>query len=427
MIEPTDRVPALGGTRLIPAPDEIAADYLLLGLRLDQHMPGIVDGYYGPADLKARADMEQRRSPGRLLDDIADLSERVESEVTEVDRREWLLAQLRALDAHARSLAGESLDYPAYVERCLGFAPRRHPDAVFDEAAAEIDQLLPGPGSIPDRLNAWDSKIEIPTERLLSIAEWLLERFRTRAGELFGLPDGESIRLTTITDQPWIAYDRYLGEGRSRVELNVDVPVTAHDLIVTLGHEAYPGHHLEAAWRETDLVERDRRLEVSMILTNTPEGPVSEGLARYGTRFAASLDERPELLVEIFERADLPIARDPAAARHVAERSVWLHTLRDRLEAATDEATLRRYVDGASSEEVLAYLREVGRYRPRVAEKRLAFLEDPLSRLYVFAYEGGEALVSAWVEKAEAPDQVGRFGRLLHEQVTPGRLLAESR
>jgi hypothetical protein len=36
-------------------------------------------------------------------------------------------------------------------------------------------------------------------------------------------------------------------------------------------------------------------------------------------------------------------------------------------------------------------------------------------------------LVADWVETAEAPDQVRRFGRLLHEQVTPGRLLAESR
>ena len=426
MTDPTDRVLGLGGTRVIPAPDEIAADYLLLGLRLDQHMPGIVDGYYGPADLKARADLEQRRSPGRLLDDIAALSERVERAVEAPDRRGWLSAQLRALDAHAHALAGEPLDYPAYVERCLGFPPRRHADAVFDAAAAEIDDVLPGPGTIPDRLDAWDRTMEIPPDRLLPMAEWLLERFRERALERFGLPDGESIRLTTITDQPWIAYDRYLGGGRSKVELNVDLPVTAHDLIVTLGHEAYPGHHLEAAWRETDLVERDRRLEVSMILTNTPEGPVSEGLARYGTRFAASLDERPDLLLEIFERADLPIAADRAAARDVARRTVRLHALRDRLEAATDEAALRRYVDGASSEEVLAYLCDVGRYRPKVAAKRLAFLEDPLSRLYVFAYEGGESLVAAWVETAEAPDQVGRFGRLLHEQFTPGRLLAES-
>ena len=47
----------------VPVPDPIARDYILLGLRLDQHIPGLVDGYFGPADLKAAVDMEQLRSP----------------------------------------------------------------------------------------------------------------------------------------------------------------------------------------------------------------------------------------------------------------------------------------------------------------------------------------------------------------------------
>lgn len=37
-------VPAVGGTRTVPAPDPIAQDYLLLGLRLDQRIRGLVDG-----------------------------------------------------------------------------------------------------------------------------------------------------------------------------------------------------------------------------------------------------------------------------------------------------------------------------------------------------------------------------------------------
>ena len=76
-------------------------------------------------------------------------------------------------------------------------------------------------------------------------------------------------------------------------------------------------------------------------------------------------------------------------------------------------------------EEALAYLRDVGRFPPDVAAKRLEFIEDPLSRPYVFVYAEGEALLARWVETVEAPDRVGRFGRLLREQVTPGRLLAE--
>jgi hypothetical protein len=61
-----------------------------------------------------------------------------------------------------------------------------------------------------------------------------------------------------------------------------------------------------------------------------------------------------------------------------------------------------------------------------VGGRRLIPAPDPLSRLYVFADEGGQSLVASWVETAEATDRVGRFGRLLHEQVTPGRLRAES-
>jgi hypothetical protein len=41
--------PALGGESRVPDPDPIAADYLRLALRLDQHLPGFVDGYFGPA------------------------------------------------------------------------------------------------------------------------------------------------------------------------------------------------------------------------------------------------------------------------------------------------------------------------------------------------------------------------------------------
>jgi hypothetical protein len=419
------RVLAVGGTRLIPAPDPIAADYLLLGLRLDQHLPDLVDGYYGPADLKARADTDQRHSPRRLRDDIAALAERVDREVDDGDRRGWLTAQLGALDAHARAVGGDPLPYLDYVERCMGFAPRRHPDAEFDEAAAALDALLPGPEPLSDRLEAFDRQLEIPVDRVPVVAEWLLERFRERAARDFGLPEGEAVRLSLVRDRPWIAYDWYLGGRRSTVELNMDLPVTALDLIVTLCHEAYPGHHLEAAWHETDLVEGQGRLEASMILASTPEAPVSEGLARYGTRFAAPLDERADLMVEALGQAGTPLAADASAARDVAERAVLLAPQRDRLEAATDAAAVRLHADGASRDDVLDYLREIGRYPEDVATKRLAFIDDPLARLHVFAYERGEALVAAWVDTAEAPDQVERFGRLLHAQITPGRLLAD--
>lgn len=40
----TATVPAVGGARTVPAPDPVARDYLLLGLRLDQHIAVTIPG-----------------------------------------------------------------------------------------------------------------------------------------------------------------------------------------------------------------------------------------------------------------------------------------------------------------------------------------------------------------------------------------------
>jgi len=123
-----DRVPAVGGVRTVPAADPIAGAYLLLALRLDQHRPGLVDAYYGPADLKARADMEALQPPATLADEAVDLRERLASEVPDAERREWFRAQLVALETQARDAAGEPLPYEALAAAYFDHAMPRVAD-----------------------------------------------------------------------------------------------------------------------------------------------------------------------------------------------------------------------------------------------------------------------------------------------------------
>ena len=68
-----------------------------------------------------------------------------------------------------------------------------------------------------------------------------------------------------------------------------------------------------------------------------------------------------------------------------------------------------RHADGASHDEVLAYLERVGRFAPDVAAKRLEFIEHPLWRTYVFVYHEGEALLRRWLD-ARARRRNGRPG-----------------
>lgn len=409
----------MGGTRTVPTPDPVARDYLLLGLRLDQHIAGLVDGYFGPADLKAQVDMEQLRSPARLRDEATALRARLADEVAEPDRRDWLDAQLVALETQAAALAGEPLPYLDHVERCFSFAPPRRDDGEFEAAAARIDELLPGDGSLEDRLAAWDARFVINVERLPAVVDRLVERFRDRAAGLFGLPDGEDLRVSLVTGQPWSGYNWFDGGRRSRVDINTDLPVRATDLLHTVAHETFPGHHLEHAWKEADLVDAQGRIEASILLINTPECLISEGLADAGVRFAAPDDTVADLLVEIYGWAGLPLADDPGAARAAADRSVALLAPRRALLAIRGNAAILRHADGRAHQEVLDYLVDVGRYSPTVAAKRLEFIEHPLWRTYVFVYAEGEALLRRWLDLVPVEDRPARFGRLLHEQLTP--------
>ena len=418
---------AMGGTRTVPVPDPVARDYLLLSLRLDQHIPGLVDGYFGPADLKAQVDMEQLRSAARLRDDALDLGARLATEVAEPDRRDWLDVQLVALETHAASLAGEPLPYLEHVTRCFAFEPPRWDDRLFADAAARIDDLLPGDGPLADRLAAWDEQFVIPVHRLPAVVDGLVARFRSRAADRFGLPAGEDLRVSLVRDQPWSGYNWFDGGRRSRVDINTDLPVRATDLIHVVAHETYPGHHLEHGWKEADLVDTRGRMEASVLLINAPECLISEGLADVGVGFAAPRDELVALLLEIYAAADLAIGHDPVVARDAAERSVALMTPRRALIGVRGNAALMRHADGRSHDEVLAYLVDVGRFAPAVAAKRLEFIEHPLWRTYVFVYAEGEALLERWLATASEGERALRFARLLHEQLTPGAIEAEIR
>jgi hypothetical protein len=412
-------VSAVGGVRTVPAPDPVARDYILLALRLDQHIPGLVDGYFGPASLKATVDTEQLRPPASLRDDAAALRGRLADEVAEPDRRAWLGDQLVALETQAAALAGDALPYLEHVERCFAFTPPRRPDEGFEAAAAAITELLPGDAPLAERLTAWDARFEVPVDRLPGLIDWLVGRFRASAAVQFGLPDGEDLRVSLVTGQPWGAYNWFDGGRRSRVDINTDLPIRAQGLIDLVAHEAFPGHHLEHATKEAELVDVRGRLEASILLINTPECLISEGLADLGIRFAVKATEHVELLIELFERAGLAIAADPHAARDAAERSQALAGPRDAMSAIGGNAAILRHADGRTQDEVMAYLQDVGRYAPDRAAKRLEFIEHPLWRTYVFVYAEGEALLRRWVEAVPDADQATRFARLLHEQLTP--------
>jgi hypothetical protein len=419
------RTPAVGGAREVRVPDPVARDYLLLALRLDRHIPGLVDGYFGPADLKALVDAEKPRSPAGLVEDAAALRAGLPAVVAELDRRRWLDVQLIALEAQARALAGDGLPYLEHVTACFDYEPTRTPEAVFDAAAAELDSLLPGAGPLAGRIAAWDDGHTVPVDRVQRVVDALLPDFRRRAAALFGLPEGEGLAVSLVRDQPWSGYNWYDGGRRSRVDLNTDLPIRAADLLSVLPHETYPGHHLEHAWHEAHLVDGLGRMEASVLGINTPECLLSEGLADLGKRFAVPPNDEDAILVEVFRLAGLPNQGGAAEALVAAERQVAISRAMAAVRGVAGNAALLLHADGAPREEVLAYLERRLLSTPERAAKRLEFISHPLWRTYVFVYFEGERLLRRWLEMVPPAEQPARFRRLLLEQLTPSAIVEE--
>lgn len=419
----------IDGHRPIQAPDPIARDYLLLALRVNRLLPGLVDAYFGPADLKAQVEAEGPRTAAKLREEASALTERLSREVAEPDRQRWLRAQLAALEAQALMVAGDPLPYSDYLVCLFDTAPEPTPESQFESAAEDLARLLPCgeklSETVADRLAVWDARFSIAPDRLPAVIDWLVGEVRDRADRLLGLPTGEGIEFVYVSGGPWSAFNQYDGGGRSVIEVNTDVLCTPARLIEMAAHECYPGRHTEHAWRERRIVGDMGRHEASVALLNTPEALISEGLAYLGERMVAPDEAMTGLLVELYGRGGLAVAADPSAALDAADKQVRIQHALASLRPVTANAAFMLHADGAPKDDVVAYL---GRYLPtgpERAEKQLALIEDPICRAQVVVGPEGERLLRRWFELGPTSEQVDRFGRLLREQLTPGSISAE--
>ena len=367
-------------------------------------MDGLVDSYYGPAEIKERIDAEELRAPDSLAEDAARLHDSLDG--LEDDRRTWLEAQLVGLETAARKLGGAEVSFEEEVELYYGIPAHRTPESEFEQAHEAIDALLPGNGPLEERYRVWREDDAIPADRLAEVVARLNAALRERAVELVGLPEGEAVEYEYVSDKPWTAYNYYLGDLKSRIEVNTDAPSVPDAVVEWVAHETYPGHHTEHAWKE-QLLTRNGRLEESIVLIPTPQSVMSEGIATLAAEIT--------LGAERHDVHGLRGGRDRGPLRPGA--------------VSGGDGGVRAVLGGRDERGAPAARRRgLGRRSPRVrmrwalaSEKRashvIAFINDPMWRSYTTTYPNGHRLCKKYVA-----GDVRRFKRLLTEQLTPADL-----
>ena len=394
----------------------IVSRYIELGLRLGRHVDGFVDAYYGPPEVAARVEAEPPRPPGELAADagrlIADLDggdgAGTGEGTVDAGRRRWIRAQAVGLHTSARKLAGEPIAYLDEVKQCYGARPAVVPDDTFAAAHRRLDAVLPGSGPLRERYIAWREGHAVPADQLETAIRALADDLRERTQRLFGLPEGEHVEWVFETDKPWSGFNYYEGGLRSRVAVNVDLPVLSLSLGHLVAHEAYPGHHTEHTRKEAGLVRQRRWEEETIFLVGTPQCTLAEGLADLGVEVV--LGRRPEPVVAE-HLAPLGIRYDAEVAAAVAEAGEALSWVRSN-------AAIRLHDEGAAVDDVVAYLERWALLPRNRATKAVSFLTDETWRAYSHCYTEGLRLCRAYVD-----GQPARFEDLITEQVLPDDLV----
>ena len=385
----------------------LADRYLALAFRVGKLEPDLVENYYGPREAVAAVEAEEPLEPTRLVEEARSLLADLDGEDLKPRRAAWIVGQTRALLTIARRLAGERFSYADEVEGTFGIRPRWYDESEFERAHELLDEALAGPGDVRARYARWFEQTVVPPQPLLRALESVTEELRARSAEIVGLPEGETVELEVVSGERWGGFHRNLGELRSRISINTDLPFQAGDLAYLVADEAYPGHHVDSAWKEQVLVRERGQLEETLTLYAAPEAVLAEGVAELAIDMVTD-DGGQELNAR--HLGSLGIDFD-------AEVGTRVFAARRLLRAVTSNLVLLRHERGASLDEVRDYARRWSLQPEHRLEKMVASITGRPFAGYLHCYPEGLRLCAAFVGLDPA-----RFKRLLVEQLLPSDL-----
>ena len=401
--------------------DEIAKDYVQMQLEIGEREPGYVDAYYGPKEWAEAAKAAPRSLPA-LVKEATALTARTnavdpaELDPLSVRRRAFLLAQLRAASTRLRMAQGEKLSFAEEAQGLFGVRVEVKPLASYDPVLDRIAALVPGSGSLAERVDAFQNRFTIRKERLKPVFDAAIEECKRRTAQHIQLPPGERFTMEFVTGKSWSGYNYYQGDYDSLIQINTDLPIRISRAVDLGCHEGYPGHHALNMLLEQRLTKERGWIEYSIYPLYSPQSLIAEGTANYGIDLAFPGEQRLQYETQaLYPLAGLPIED---ADKYLA----LLEAMKDLQGARFTIA--RDYLEGRINRKQAVELTQkyqlVSKQR---AEQSIGFTEQ--YRSYVINYGLGQDMARAFVEAAGTTPQArwAAFERIISEPTLPSDLL----
>jgi hypothetical protein len=392
--------------------NEFAKSYICLGLRINKHIDGYVEHYYGPPELKKMVDIEEKLSPISLLKNYQDLEKTLPNQGFEQKRYKFLSKTLTAIETTLRMLKGEYLPYLEQSEKLFDMEPVLYDDTYFYNLSSRADKLYIGEGTLSERIQTYAMRRKIPQNQLMSLYKKAIEIARKQSNIIFPnlLPDNEIVLISEVKDQSWAMYNWYQGNYTSRIDIDINKTHYWTNILHLACHEGYPGHHMDRTLHDRELYRNKGYFENSILLIYSPEMVISEGIG---------------------EIAEFVVFEPTESIRISLEEFCLNPKIEDDLEVLIEQSEIRRgfgkfesnlaylkYVHGLSDDELLKYSRNFEVLPDTTIKSILKFISDELWAPYSIVYQGERLITDKFGFRPSSLN----FGRLLTEQTLPSDL-----
>ena len=387
-----------------------------MALRIDKHIKGYIDFYFGPKKLRKIVDSESITSPKKLLLDSKTLLKQLEAQGYDKERERYLEKMLIAMRTSIELLIGIEISFKDQFLRLYDVDLQPVNESELENLKEEFDGAYRGSGSLEERLNNLRLKRTIPESMVFVLFKKALNIVKKRSIDLFCdlLPKKERIIIELVKNYNgirWPYYEIYLGDFTSRVMVNPNYQMYWTTFLSGTAHECYPGHHMEFVLKDKFLYQDLFQFEHSIFLLNSPKLIISEGIASLALNTLFNYRDQAEIslreLCPYSSKEDL----NTLIAQNKVKGKFTLFNYNLAYHALIDEWTPQELIQYATNFEV---------YSDEAIQNRLKMYSNAVYSTTTFSYNIGRNLI---VNKFGEFPSVSDFRELLVNPKLPSDLI----
>ena len=398
---------------------EFGIEFLLLALRIDKHIKGYVDFYFGPEKLRKIVDNEPITSPKKLLLTSKTLLKQLGSQGYNKERERYLEKLLIAMRTSIELLIGIKISIKEQFLRQYDVVLQPVKESELDNLKEEFNAAYGGPGSLEKRMNNLRVRRTVPEGKVFELFKKALNITRERTKDLFVdlLPENEHVNLELVKNNnknkaKWSYYNWYLGNFSSRIEVNPNYNMYWTAFLSAAAHEGYPGHHTEFTVKEQRLYRELNQFEHSILLLNSPKLIISEGIANTAVNVLFSYRNQAEISLREFclnsskeDHLDILMKQNKVKVK----THLFLYNL-----------AYYALIDGWSEERLIRYATSFEIFSQENIKNQLKLIFNPVYSTTVFSYNLGTNLI---IDKYGDLLKVKDFQNLLVTAIFPSDLV----